>query len=227
MSIKPNQKPPKQTSKTKRITLSVDEKRLKKLEGIKTKLEQGKHVQNRDLQTWLTKDEFESIDFWWERELERRELKYENKPDEVRHYEKLLQKAKFADNKAERFNGNYQKSIKMRYAAESLYERALEYLSEQYSINPQIQFWFDRDIVNSNNDNPHLSADSHSVPYVLTSRSPNNEGRMYKSSIADTKLFVVKTAIQNIKNPSVETKGENVRSKKLQELLKMHDDPDF
>ena len=41
-----------------RRTLTAEEqKRLAKLEAIATKLKRGENVQNRQLQTWLTKDE--------------------------------------------------------------------------------------------------------------------------------------------------------------------------
>ena len=41
-----------------RRTLTVEEqKRLAKLEGIAEKLKRGEHVQNRQLQTWLSEGE--------------------------------------------------------------------------------------------------------------------------------------------------------------------------
>ena len=45
-----------------RRTLTVEEvKRLSKLEVIATKLKRGENVQNRQLQTWLSEDEYAAM----------------------------------------------------------------------------------------------------------------------------------------------------------------------
>ena len=86
-------------------------------------------MQNRRLATWLTEEEYESIESDWESQLQiREELK--DKPDELRRYENKLHQATFNDNKAERFRKrvNKDKSAKFRNLSESHCEDALEIL---------------------------------------------------------------------------------------------------
>ena len=54
--------------------------KLAKLEGIAEKLKRGENVQNRQIQTWLSEDEYAQVDIEWSEQLELRdELK--DKPD--------------------------------------------------------------------------------------------------------------------------------------------------
>ena len=77
-------------------------KRLAKLEAIADKLKHGENVQNRQLQTWLSEDEYEQLEYEWKEQLElRSDLK--DKPTDFKHYEEKLKKATFHANKAEGF----------------------------------------------------------------------------------------------------------------------------
>jgi len=50
-----------------RRKLTAEEtKRLNRLEAIADKLKRGENVQNRQLQTWLSEEEYEQIDSDWE-----------------------------------------------------------------------------------------------------------------------------------------------------------------
>ena len=50
-----------------RRALTCEEaKRLAKLEAIADKLKRGENVQNRQLKTWLSKDEYAQIEAEWE-----------------------------------------------------------------------------------------------------------------------------------------------------------------
>ena len=84
-----------------RRKLTVEETyRLRKLEGIADKLKRGENVQNRQLQTWLSEDEYEQLEYEWQEQLElRNELK--DKPSELKRYEEKLQQATFNYNRAE------------------------------------------------------------------------------------------------------------------------------
>ena len=74
--------------------------KLAKLEGIAEKLKRGENVQNRQLQTWLSEDEYAQVDIEWQEQLEiREELK--DKPDELERYEEKLKQATFYYNRAE------------------------------------------------------------------------------------------------------------------------------
>ena len=57
-----------------RRELTTEEtKRLSKLEGIADKLRSGKNGQNRQLQTWLSAEEYEQLEYEWQEQLELRE----------------------------------------------------------------------------------------------------------------------------------------------------------
>ena len=57
-----------------RRTLTAEEqKRLSKLEGILHTLKRGKNVQNRQLQTWLSADEYSQIEAEWDTQMDLRE----------------------------------------------------------------------------------------------------------------------------------------------------------
>ena len=49
-------------------------KRLAKSEAIANKLKRGENVQNRQLQTWLSEEEYEELEYEWQEQLE---LRYE------------------------------------------------------------------------------------------------------------------------------------------------------
>ena len=67
--------------------LIVEEtKRLNELKGIAEKLKRGENVQNRQLQTWLNKEEYEQLEYEWQEQLElRNELK--DKPSDLKRYD--------------------------------------------------------------------------------------------------------------------------------------------
>jgi hypothetical protein len=75
-----------------RRKLNAEEaKRLTKLETIADKLKRGKNVQNRLLQTWLGKDEYEQLEYEWKEQLELRE-ELKDKPNELKRYNEKLKK---------------------------------------------------------------------------------------------------------------------------------------
>ena len=79
---------------------SEEAKHLTKLEAIAEKLKRGENVQNRQLQTWLSDDEYAQIEAEWNEQLElRSELK--DKPGDLKRYEEKLREATFNYNRAE------------------------------------------------------------------------------------------------------------------------------
>ena len=53
-----------------RRKLTAEEtKRFCKLEEIAEKLKRGKNVQNRQLQSWLSEDEYEQLEYEWREQL--------------------------------------------------------------------------------------------------------------------------------------------------------------
>ena len=49
-------------------------------------------MQNRQLQTWLSEDEYAQVDIEWQEQLELRE-ELKDKPDELKRYEDKLKEA--------------------------------------------------------------------------------------------------------------------------------------
>ena len=77
-----------------RRKLTAEEyKRQTKLNTIADKLKRGKNVQNRQLQTWLSEDEYAQIEAEWQKQLE-----LKDKPSGLKRYEEKLKQAKTAFN---------------------------------------------------------------------------------------------------------------------------------
>ncbi len=72
-----------------RILTAEEKKRLAKLEAIAAKLKRGENVQNRQLQTWLSEDEYAQIEAEWQEQLELRE-ELKDKPSDLKRYEEKL-----------------------------------------------------------------------------------------------------------------------------------------
>ena len=110
-----------------RRNLTAEEtKRLSKLEAIADKLKRGEHVQNRQLQTWLSEQEYEQFEHEWKEQLElRNELK--DKPSDLKRYEEKLREATFYYNRAEGYSskGKHSTAKKFYDKSESLCEDAL------------------------------------------------------------------------------------------------------
>jgi hypothetical protein len=179
--------------------LTVEEaKRLTKLEAISEKLQRGENVQNRQLQTWLSEDEYEQFEYEWQEQLELRE-ELKDKPSDLKRYEEKLRQATFNYNRAEGYNskGKHSTAKKFYDKSESLCEDALEILQEILHYDSSLRIWFDRDI--SFEVGGNLSADIVSLPRLVTSRSNeklSDDSRL--TSKQSVKLAVVERAISNI-----------------------------
>ena len=120
---------------------------LAKLEAIADKLKRGENVQNRQLQTWLSEEEYEQLEYEWQEQLElRSELK--DKPSDLKRYEEKLREATFNYNRAEGYSskGKHSTAKKFYNKSESLCEDALEILQEILHYDSSLRVWFDRDI---------------------------------------------------------------------------------
>ena len=182
-----------------RRKLTTEEtKRLNKLESIGDKLKRGENVQNRQLQTWLSKEEYEQFEYGWKEQFElRKELKV--KPSDLKRYEEKLKQATFNYNRAEGYSskGKHSTAKKLYDTSESLCEDALEILQEILHYDSSVRIWFDRDI--SCEVGGDLSADIVSLPRLVTSRSHeklSDDSRL--TSKISVKLAVVEHAIYNI-----------------------------
>jgi hypothetical protein len=182
-----------------RRELTAEEaKRLNKLEVMAAKLKRGENVQNRQLQTWLSKEEYEQLEYEWQEQLElRSELK--DKPSDLKRYEEKLKQATFNYNRAEGYSskGKHSTAKKFYDKSESLCEHALEILQEILHSDSSLRVWFDRDI--NFEVGGDLSADIVSLPRLVTSRSHeklSDDSRL--TSKQSVKLAVVERAMHNI-----------------------------
>ena len=203
--------------------LDTDEKkRLAKLGRICTELRRGKNVQNRQLQRWLTADEYEQFEQEWLGQKERR-AELEAKPEALCEYEQLLKRAIFFDNRAEGYStrGKAVLAKRFRNRADVLFERALEHLGEAVAADPALNMWLDRALCIEAGEHS-TGIDSESVPRVVTSRSLNkSRGDVRQMSKLEVKLMVVESAINSI---LAAVKGDEMkavsRKQTLDEFLK-------
>ena len=205
-----------------RRNLTAEEaKRLAKLEAIADKLKRGENVQNRQLQTWLSEEEYEQLEYEWQEQLElRNELK--DKPSDLKRYEEKLREATFNYNRAEGYSskGKHYTAKKFYNKSESLCEDALEILQEILHYDSSLRVWFDRDI--SFEVGGDLSADIVSLPRLVTSRSHeklSDDSRL--TSKQSVKLAVVERAMHNIGRDAAPASKDDVS--KLDKFLNTDD----
>jgi tetratricopeptide (TPR) repeat protein len=183
---------------TRRELTAEEAKRLTKLGAIADKLKRAENVQNRQLQTWLSDDEYEQLEYEWQEQLELRE-ELKDKPSDLKRYEEKLKQATFNFNRAEGYSskGKHSTAKKFYNKSESLCEDALEILQEILHYDSSLRVWFDRDI--SFEVGGDLSADIVSLPRLVTSRSHeklSDDSRL--TSKQSVKLAVVERAMHNI-----------------------------
>ena len=195
-----------------RRKLAKDETtKLAKLEGIVERLRRGENVQNRQLQTWLSEDEYAQVDIEWQEQLEiREELK--DKPSELTRYEDKLKEAIMMRNRSDAYHRKGKKSAayKLDSKCESLCEDALEILQEIVAADASLQIWFDRHL-----DFGHgslIDATLGNLPRLVTSRSIEklrDDSRLVKK--IDVKISVVERAIYSIgRDTAVPSKGDSL-----------------
>jgi hypothetical protein len=200
-----------------RRTLTADEqRRLFKLEHIAEKLRRRENVQNRQLQTWLSEDEYAQVDIEWQEQLEMRE-ELKDKPDELKRYEDKLKEAIMMRNRSNAYHRKGRKSAayKLDSKCESLCEDALEILQEIVAADASLQIWFDRHL-----DFEHgslIDASLGNLPRLVTSRSIeklSDDSRLVKK--IDVKISVVERAICSIgRDTAVPSKGDSFMLEKF------------
>ena len=205
----------------RRKLTSEETKRLAKLEAIADKLKRGENVQNRQLKTWLSEDEYAQLDAEWQEQIElRNELK--DKPSDLKRYEDKLREATFNYNRAEGYSkkGKHNTAKTFYNKSESLCEDALEILQEILHYDSSLRIWFDRDI--SFEVGGDLSADIVSLPRLVTSRSNeklSDDSRL--TSKQSVKLAAVERAMHNIGRDAAPASKDDVS--KLDNFLNIED----
>ena len=102
-------------------------------------------MQNLQLRTWLSEDEYAQVDIEWQEQLELRE-EFKDKPDELKRYEDKLKEAIMMRDRSEAYHrkGKRSATYKLDTKCESLCEDALEILQEIVAADASLQIWFDR-----------------------------------------------------------------------------------
>ena len=177
---------------------------------IADKLRRGENVQNRQLQTWLSEEEYEQLEYEWQEQLElRSELK--DKPTKLKRYEEKLKQATFNYNRAEGYSnkGKHSTAKKLYNKSISLCEDTLEILQGILHSNSSLRIWFDRNI--SFEVGGELSADIVSLPRLVTSRSHEKLGDDRRlTSKQSEKLEIVERAMHNIGTDSAPASKDDV-----------------
>ena len=178
-------------SNPRRKLTTEETKRLAKLEANAEKLRRGENVQNRQLQTWLSEDEYAQIEAEWQEQLALRET-LKDKPSELKRYEEKLKEAIMMRNRSDAYHrkGNKASAYKLDSKCESLCEDALEILQEIVQYDASLQIWFDREL-----DFGHgslIDASIGNLPRIVTSRSIDKKrGDIRLASKQSVKLAVV------------------------------------
>jgi hypothetical protein len=193
-----------------------EQQKLDKLNGIFDTLKRGENVQNRQLQTWLSENEYEQVDIEWQGQLELRE-ELKDKPSELKRYEDKLKEAIMMRNRPDAYHrkGKKAAAYKLDSKCESLSEDALEILQEIVAADANLQIWFDRNL-----DFAHgslIDANLGNLPRLVTSRSIeklSDYSRLVKK--IDVKISVVECAIYSIgRDTAVSSKGDSFMLEKF------------
>ena len=202
----------------------TEQNRLAKLNAMRDQLRRGKNVQNRQLATWLTEDEYDCFESEWEsQKLIKEELK--EKPKVLGLYEDKLKQAIFNYSRAEAYSTKRKSKTAQKFyrKSESFCESALEILQEiDHADSSIIHIWLDRGL--DFEADGGLGLTPAAMPRLVTSRSlekQRSDSRL--RSKRDIKIAVVEMAI----NKLLEVKTRHTGDKqKLAEFIKLLDAED-
>jgi hypothetical protein len=198
------------------------EKKRAKLVGLKSKLLDGKHVQNRQLFTWLGDDAFKKMEDDWKSQQYIRDY-LSSSPEKITEYKKRLHKVNLLYSRAENYSRRKRTAAAedMHHQSEVLAEELIEFLHEFLQTDQSLQMWFDR-LPDENN----RGLTPASLPQVITSRSRFNQGGGYgdiKKSKQEVKIDAVERAIDAldaIDNPGPTVSEVAAHSARLRAILK-------
>lgn len=201
-----------------------DKRREDRLIELIGRLKGGTDVATRDMRSVLTDAQYVEFEERWD-EQRRLRIEAKDKPSSVIEYEQRLKKALFEDSKADRWSrarsaGKTQVSRQTVDQAVSRakteFERLLEFLEEQTSLDPGLHLWFDRALVFGLNGG--LTPDRDGVPQVRTSKSL---GRVGSAGLAGTqrkrtvKLEVLENALEHLRSELARKRSIELQLAKL------------
>ncbi|RIA46971.1 hypothetical protein DFR49_1535 [Hephaestia caeni] len=189
--------------------------RAAKLRVLLGRLQDGQHVQNREMRKALGDSAYAEFESACREQLElRKQLK--DKPDEIRDYEAKLKRAIFFENRAKALRGKgSQGASKLARTAETAFEQLYEKLDEIISADRGLSGWFDREVGRDASNASDLS--SIDAPRVVTAKS----GSGYASGIRskrDTKIAAIEHEIDRIENPVSDDELQDDMQRRLERL---------
>jgi hypothetical protein len=195
--------------------MAEDDARVGKLRLLLSRLQSGKHVQNRELRRTLGDEAYADFQSAWHNQQELRD-QLKDKPDEIRDYEAKLKRAIFLENKAAGARAKGAKGTeKLARAAETAFEQLYERLDEIIAADGTLSGWFDREVRSDASNAPDLS--SIDAPRVVTAKS----GGGIASGIRDkrsTKIAIIEHELERIKNPISEDALGTLAQKRLAKM---------
>jgi hypothetical protein len=214
-----------------------EEKRLAKIKSLIKRLEKGEHIQNRQLKTWLTQEEYEGMVEAWELEKwvrEEKKWEIENKPSEIREYEDLCREAYFLKNKLRGYRGTkswIKEKWKTTYLAKC--QEAIEYLEESVVGDRELEKWFDyqfksvttattrtsTDFIIRNTEAIDSALGVEDLPRVVTSRKETYQGDSPSRELPWLQEHTGKPmmTIREVKIEALEGAAEQLETKPLTE----------
>ncbi len=184
----------------------------KRIEVLIKRLENGDDIQNRDLKSVLTEQEFEMYEADWQQS---QDYFHGTMFDRCSRYDELLAKGDFFYNRAE--SGRFKNSKELHNSAQSFYEKALEALSEEIGMNSAFSTSYDRSV-----DDASLSQAG--MPRHRSSKSINNEAKQHQRlDKRQFKLKHLKESLDNFERRGIElidSDSNGADIKKLMEKLK-------
>lgn len=149
-------------------------KRIKRLQTLIERINDGEDVARRDLKLALTADEWKDYEASVEQSRSMKKFILEV-PAELKKYAQLLKKADFLHDRAEAMarNGNPNVRKRLFEQSEAEYGKAFEFLGEALRISPEIVMWLDREF--SLTPEKNCSPVPASVPRLITSVSGYRE----------------------------------------------------
>lgn len=195
-----------------------DKIRLKRLKTVLDKLNNGEHVQNRNLERLLGAAAYQDFKAQEAKQISLRES-LKDKPESIKEYERKLKVALFAYNKADSRRKNPEITTRLFSKAEKAFEELLEYLQEIIAADPDLRIWFDRNTEWTTESDLGLSPIS--VPRVVTSKSLDKQGDGLLGTLTSNrqlKISAVEQAIDRIENPVDIKQQETVLKNKLAAL---------
>ena len=115
------------------------EKKRAKLKGLKRKLSEGQHVQNRQLITWLGDDAFKEMEDDWKTQQSLRD-DLSSPPEEITEYKKRLHKVNLLYSRAENYSRRKRTAAAedIHHKSEVLAEELIDFLHELLQTDPSI-----------------------------------------------------------------------------------------